>query len=87
MNDSKTWLVVKEEAEFAAHDLFKDSSINISTEGRPCLGAPIGTATFINEFVSAKMEYWRSVFSILSDKSSSSLHTAYAAYTHGISNL
>ena len=87
MNDSKIWLVAKEEAESAASNLFKDSSINITTEGRPYLGTPIGTASFINEFVFAKMEHWRSVFSLLSDTSSSSLHAAYAAYTHGISNL
>ena len=87
VNDFKTWLVVKKEAEALARDFFKDSSINITTEGRPYLGAPLGTLSFIHDFVSTKVEHWRSVLSLLSDISSSSPHAAYAAFTHGISNL
>ena len=50
VNDVKTWLVVKNEAEARAPDLFKDSRINITTEGSPYLGALIGTSSFIHNF-------------------------------------
>ena len=87
VNNYKTWLVVKEDPESAAHDLFKNSSINFTTEGCPYQGAPIGTASFINEFISAKVKHWGPVLSLLNDISSSSPRATYTAFTHGIFNL
>ena len=89
VNDSKTWLVTKEEAESATHELFKNSSINFATEGCLCLEVPLGTGSFINEFVPTKVEHRRSmsVLSQLSDTSTSSPHAGYTAITNGIFNL
>ena len=43
VNNSKTWLVVKPEAEAEARETFLDSQINVTIEGRPYLGAPLGS--------------------------------------------
>ena len=87
VNVAKSWLVVKEGAESVTCNLFKDSQINVTTEGRQYLGAPVGRQSFIQEFVSAKVDHWKSILLSLADISSSSPHAAYAAFTHGIASL
>ena len=87
MNNSKTWLVVKPEAEAEAREVFLDSQINVTTEGRPYLGALLGSQPYIESFVCSKVDQWRSTLSSLVDVASSSPHAAYAAFTHGISSL
>ena len=42
-NASKTWLVIKKEHESAAVALFGDTDVKITSEGRPHLGAPLGS--------------------------------------------
>ena len=51
VNPPKTWLLVKDQHKEAARMLFTNSGIKITTEGRPVLGAPIGTPEFTANFI------------------------------------
>ena len=66
-----------------ARDLFN----GIDTEGRPYLGAILGTSKYIEGFVQAKVDTWRTVILSLTKIASSEPHAAYSAFTHGLSNL
>ena len=50
-NAAKTWLLVKEPELAEAHELFAGTGVQITTEGRRLLGAPIGTDEFCLEFL------------------------------------
>lgn len=86
VNSSKTWLVTKKELEPEARRLFMDSNIQMTTEGRPYLGSPIGSEGFTTQWISAKVNTWLSTLSTLNEVAASSPHAAYAALTHGISS-
>ena len=58
VNPNKTWLVTKEKCVSAASTLFGESNVNITTEGRPVLGSPIGKPEFISNFVDRKVNKW-----------------------------
>ena len=87
VNASKSWLLVKEGMESRAREMFEGSDIQITTAGRPYLGAPIGSTTYITECVEAKVNSWLSILTTLTEVAASSPHAAYAALTHGISSL
>ena len=86
VNAPKTWLVVKETSHSAAVALFKDTGINITTEGRPLLGAPIGTKDYASNFISKKVDEWKLEIEALAKIARVHPHPAYAAYTHGQAN-
>ena len=50
-NSSKTWLVTKEVCHSRAIAAFQDTGINVTSVGRPYLGATLGTPAYINQFV------------------------------------
>ena len=50
-NASKTWLIVKEELLDQASEEFGDTNIQLTSEGRPYLGSPLGSLSFVNSFV------------------------------------
>ena len=52
----KTWLITKEETHTRALDIFKDTQICITKEGKPHLGADLGTSSYITEFVKARVK-------------------------------
>ena len=87
VNNTKTWLVVKEEVESEAQSLFRDTNIHITSEGRPYLGSPLGSQAYVESFVHAKVDSWRSVILSLAEVALSSPHAALAALTHGITSL
>ena len=58
MNPSKTWLLTKSNHRQLAQEIFGESEINITTDGRPVLGAAIGTESYIEEFVTKKVQGW-----------------------------
>ena len=82
-NTSKTWLVTKEVHLTKASEIFQDTNINITTHGRPHLGAPLGSKDFINQFVSEKVTNWKEELMLLAEIAKSQPHAAYAAFTHG----
>ena len=83
-NASKTWLLTKEEHLQQAETLFGDTHVNITTRGRPHLGAPLGSEDFISDFVADKVSQWVQQLLLLSDIAKAQPHAAYAALTHGL---
>jgi len=84
VNPPKTWLLVKEKHHDAARALFSKSGIQITTEGRPLLGAPIGTPTFTRDFIAEKVTQWTTELKALASFATTQPQAAYAAYTHGM---
>ena len=85
-NSSKTWLVTKPQHLSSAKELFGKTGVNITCEGRPYLGSPLGTEDFVTEFVKKKVEIWSSELTLLSGIALAQPHAAFAAYTHGLKN-
>ena len=70
-----------------ARDLIRDTDVNITTEGRPYLGAPLGSQQYVEGFIRSKLNLWKKAILSLTDIASSQPHAAYAAFTRGLSNL
>ena len=56
-NAKKSWLVVKE-AYTSALSAFHGTNLNITTTGKPHLGAPLGTQSFVTQYVKDKVDNW-----------------------------
>ena len=54
-NPEKIWLIVKEQYQEASQDVFGDTGINITSQGREYLGSVIGLPDFCEEFVKKKV--------------------------------
>ena len=52
----KSWLIVKPKKGQAAKEIFSETAINITTEGRKHLGAALGSRDFLEEYVGKKVE-------------------------------
>ena len=85
-NGSKTHLLVKPDAVERARALFKDTGINICTEGKRYLGGAIGGTPFLNQFANRKVQEWANELRTLSTFAKTQPHAAYAAFTHGLSS-
>ena len=83
-NPAKTQLLTKEQHLDKAKEIFQGSSVNITTHGRPYLGAPLGTSYYIQQFVKEKVNDWIQDLKLLSDIAKAQPHAAYAAFTHGL---
>ena len=66
-----------------AENLFADSPINITTEGKRHLGAALGTEEFKFSYIDQKVSEWCIRLRKLSDIAKSQPHVAYSAYIHG----
>ena len=85
-NASKTWLVTKESCRSDAEITFAGTNVNLTDEGRPYLGAAIGTNQFITQFVMEKVEGWSADVTRLAKIAQSQPHAAYSAFTKGLSS-
>ena len=83
-NAIKTWLVVKEPVLAAAQSLFQDTAINITSDGRRLLGAPLGTEGFCRDFLEKRVASWVQEVSVLAEVAVTQPHAAYAAFTHAL---
>ena len=83
-NASKTWLVVKEQYLTHAQMLFANTCVNITADGRPYLGAAIGSTNYITQYVSCKISTWVHDLQLLSSFAVTQPHAAYSAFTHGL---
>ena len=84
-NPSKTWLILKGNASTDDFQcLFSNTDIKITTEGRPYLGAAIGTAQFVENYVRDKVDEWISTIETLSSFAKTQPHASYSALTHGL---
>ena len=70
-NPSKTWLIVKPEHLQNVETQFQGTGVQITTQGQWHLGAPLGSRSFIEEFVRAKVSVWVSELKPLSEIASS----------------
>ena len=83
-NAIKTWLVIKEE-HLEAQELFQESGVSITTEGKRHLGAAVGTSQFVAGYVLKKVAEWVGEVERLSSIAVTQPHAAYyAAFTHGL---
>ena len=83
-NASKTYLVVKQEHETSARQLFSDTEVHITLQGKRHLRAAIGSKSFTEEYVRNKVETWTNEIKRLAQVATSQPHAAFAAFTHGL---
>ena len=85
-NASKTYLVVKEKHMTTAQELFADTDVHITIQGKRHLGAAIGSRTFTEEYICSKVQTWSEEIKRLANVATTQPHAAYAAFTHGLSS-
>ena len=84
VNPRKTWLIVKESQCDVAVEMFKSSSIQITTHGKRHLGAALGHRSFVEEYVGAQVKEWVEQIHRLAKVAVTQPHTAYSAFVHGL---
>ena len=83
-NATKTWIVVEEEHLEEAKQLFQETGVSITADGKRHLGAAIGTPHFAAGYVQQKVAEWVGEVERLSSIAVTQPHAAYAAFTHGL---
>ena len=87
VNEKKWWLILKSEAHLeTATNLFRDSKVNITTEGKRHLGASIDSNEFIVKYVIKNFNEWCEELKTLSNFAKSQSQAAYAAFCFGEQN-
>ena len=85
-NPSKTWLVTKEGCHAAGVSTFAGTGVNVTSEGRPYLGAAVGSAEYVENYVKSKVSSWQSSVCNLATIATTQPHAAYSALTHSLSS-
>ena len=57
-NACKTWLLVKPDRLKEADMHFAGTGVRVTTDGRPCLGSPIGSKSCCDDFIATKVNEW-----------------------------
>ena len=57
-NATKCWLITKPEKEDAAREIFRDTAVNIASEGYKHITAALGSRSYLEEYVGEKVEDW-----------------------------
>ena len=83
VNAIKTWLVTKESVMSEASNIFSGTAVNITSHGRPYLSSPIGSQSYVEEFVLEKVGEWKDELLQLCQWARTQPHAAFTAYTHG----
>ena len=84
VNESKSWLIIKDRTKLeTAKQIFGDSNIKFTCEGKRHLGAATGTNEFRIQYVSEKVEEWCKEMKRLSALAKTQPHAAFSAYIHG----
>ena len=83
-NAGKTWLVVKPDQSAEAESVFVNTGVQITTEGRPCLGTPLGQPSFKKAFLERKVQSWVDEIERLATFAECHPQAAYCAVTHGL---
>ena len=60
-------MIIKPKREQAAREVFRDTAINVTIEGHKHLGAALGSRSFLEEYVSEKVDEWVSEVTKLAD--------------------
>ena len=77
-------MIIKPELEQAAREVFRDTAINVTIEGRKHLGAALGSRSFLEEFVGEKVDKWVNEVTKLADFAISLTQASYASFTFGL---
>ena len=80
----KTWLVTKQQYCSIGRKIFTDTTVNVTSDGRPHLGAPVGTTEYVETFTMHKIDCWISEIDKLSSIAISQPNAAYTSFTHGL---
>ena len=83
-NAEKTWLLVKEEHSELATTTFQSTGVQITTEGRRLLGAPLGTLKFKAEHLNEKVSPWTCQIVKLAAIARTQPHAAVSAFKHAL---
>ena len=83
-NPQKCWLIVKPEKERPAKEIFSETTINITTEGRKHLGAALGSREFFEEYVDEKVEEWVAQVTSLAEFATTQPQSSYVAFVFGL---
>ena len=84
MNESKSWIIIKNHVDLEeVKSLFADSSIHYTKEGKRHLRASIGSLDFRNEYATEKVKIWCDEMKKLAEIAITEPHAAFAAYIHG----
>ena len=86
VNASNTWLVTKPSFHSFTVSQFSGSNVNITCDGRPYLGAAIGTLEFCKKFLKDKVKVSSAEVLLLAKIAESQLHAAFFAFTHRLSS-
>lgn len=83
-NGAKSWLIVKSECLDQAELLFRNTAVNITTEGRCYLGSPLGDRSFCDNYLRQKVNSWKQEIERLSFIAQSQPQAAHSAFIHGV---
>lgn len=83
-NAKKCWLITKPERENAARNVFGETKINITSEGRKHLGAVLGSKSFLEEYVEEKVSNWINQVTKLAEFALTQPQASYAAFIFGL---
>ena len=79
-------MIVKPEHQQSAEQLFRDTGLNITSEGRRHLGAAIGQKSFVKEYMTEKVSNWVKELTKVASIATTHPQEAYAALTHGLTS-
>ena len=82
VNESKSWLIIKEEYIQIAKETFPDYNIKITTNGHRHLGAVVGANENKEVFVIAKLSKWIKQLKILTKFACTEPHAAFSGFIH-----
>jgi len=85
-NSKKSWLIVKEQHLPRAKEMFANTGVNITTEGKRHLGAALGSRSFVVSYMQDKVKEWTSSIMTLATIAKTQPHAAYSAFTHGLAS-
>ena len=85
-NANKTWLVTKQQYCSIGREIFCDTTVNVTSDGKPHLGVPVGTTEYVEKFTLDKIDCWISEINKLSSVAISQLYATYTSFTHGLSS-
>ena len=78
-NAKKCWIIAKPPKEERVRKAFKDTPINVTTEGRKHLGAAFSSRSYASEYISEKVETWVSEVTKLAEFALSQPQACHAA--------
>ena len=83
-NASKSVLLVKEDCYERACSVFEGSNVIVKTDGVRLLGSPVGSKSFVNQFIKETVDKWLVDLGVLCTFAESQPQAAYAAFSHGL---